>query len=138
MPPNDGDSIDLDLIDMVQRARMLHDADAMPSDFAAVYWIEAKRQPGHYPAATNRAGEWRVSLTAENVDAVWTRVKAATIAGQLGYKSKVSTRPAFGQAAANARMICVRTYDSRDADDVERARLALEQLGVNEMNYVTD
>jgi len=55
--------INLDLIEMVQRARMMHDEDARPSDYAAVYWIEAKRGAGDYPAPTANAGEWRVRLS---------------------------------------------------------------------------
>ena len=44
--------MNLDLIWMVQRARMLHDEEARPSALAAVYWIEAKRKTGDYPAPT--------------------------------------------------------------------------------------
>lgn len=35
----------LDLIGMVQQARMQHDAGAAPSQMDAVYWIEAKAAP---------------------------------------------------------------------------------------------
>ena len=130
--------MNLDLIDMVQRARMMHDEAARPSDYAAVYWIEAKRQPDDYPAATANAGEWRVRLTVETVDAVWEMVKRATVEGKLGYKSKVSTRPAAGQADPDERLMCVRTYDSEDADDVERVRAALNEMGLDTLEYVAD
>lgn len=131
-------TMDLNLIDMVQRARVRHDETARPSDYAAVYWIEAKRQPGAYPAPTAKAGEWRARLTVATVDAVWEKVKAATIAGELGYKSKVSTRPAAGQANPDERMICARTYDAADAHDLQRVRLALEALGLRDLQYVPD
>ncbi len=130
--------MNLDLIEMVQRARMMHDEDARPSDYAAVYWIEAKRGAGDYPAPTANAGEWRVRLTVETVDAVWEMVKEATVAGKLGYKSKVSTRPAAGQADPDERLICARTYDARDADDVERVRAALQAIGLEILEYVAD
>ena len=130
--------LDLDLIDMVQKARMLHDETALPSDYTAVYWIEAKRRAGDFPAPTAYAGEWRVKLLAETVDAVWEAVKALTVAGQLGYKSKVSTRPAAGQAGPEERMICARTYDARDQADVARVRAALQRLGLNDLEYVAD
>ena len=133
--PND---INLDLIAMVQRARLLHDESARPSDLAAVYWIEVKRTDGEFPAVTATAGEWRIALTAKTVDALWARIKAATVAGELGYKSKASTAPAMGQADADARMICVRTYNAGDKADVERVRLALKALGADEMTYVAD
>lgn len=128
----------LNLIEMVQRARMIHDETARPSDYTAVYWIEAKRGTGDYPAPTANAGEWRARLTVETVDAVWETVKRATVAGRLGHKSKVSTRPAAGQADPDARLLCARTYDTRDVDDVERVKRALFGLGLRELEYVAD
>ncbi len=135
---NQPGKVNLDLIEMVQRARMMHDKDARPSDYAAVYWIEAKRGTGDYPAPTANAGEWRARLTVATVDQVWEKVKRATVAGKLGYKSKVSTRPAAGQADLDERLICLRTYDARDADDVERVRVALQALGLETLEYVAD
>ena len=130
--------LNLDLIEMVQRARMLHDAEARPSDLAAVYWIEAKRTEGDYAAPTANAGEWRVPLTAETADAVWEQVKALTVAGKLGYKSKISTRPAAGQVDPDQRLLCVRTYDARDSTDVERVSDALREIGFSGLDYVAD
>ena len=139
MPSNEQPSdLNLDLIQMVQKARMLHDAAARPSELAAVYWIEAKSGADEYPAPTADAGEWRIPLTAENVDAVWERVKSMTVAGQLGYKSKVSTRPAAGQADPDERLLCVRTYDARDSADVERIGKALRETGLRGLEYVAD
>jgi hypothetical protein len=130
--------LNLDLIEMVQRARMLHDAAARPSDLAAVYWIEAKRSEGVYPAPTAKAGEWRVPLLAATADAVWERVKALTVGGKLGYKSKISTRPAAGQVDTDQRLLCVRTYDASDRDDVERVKTALREIGMTGLQYVAD
>lgn len=130
--------LNLDLIEMVQSARMLHDAAARPSDLAAVYWIEAKQTEGNYAAPTANAGEWRVPLMAETADAVWERVKAMTVEGKLGYKSKISTRPAVGQVDPDQRLLCVRTYDARDTIDVERVGKALRETGVTNMEYVPD
>lgn len=132
------DELNLDLIQMVQKARMLHDAAARPSDLAAVYWIEAKAGAGLSPPPSAEAGEWRIHLTAENVDAVWEQVKSLTIAGALGYKSKVSTRPAAGQAKPDERLLCVRTCCARDAKDVERVRKALREIGLTALEYVAD
>ena len=67
----DDNQPNLDLINMVQNARMQHDKTARPSDYAAVYWIEAKRNAGDYPAPTPNTGEWRIKLIMENVDVVW-------------------------------------------------------------------
>lgn len=129
---------DLDLIQMVQRARMLHDESAVPSDVSAVYWIEAKRLPGDYPAPTAKSGEWRVKLSVDTVDAVWERVKALTAAGALGYKSKVSTRPAAGQANPSERLLCARTYDAGDREDVARVGDALRAIGLRDLAYRPD
>ncbi|MCY4537433.1 MAG: DUF1917 domain-containing protein [Chloroflexi bacterium] len=130
--------VDIDLIEMVQRARMMHDAEARPSDYASVYWIEAKRGTGDNPAPTAHAGEWRARLTVATIDTVWEMVKRATVAGNLGYKSKVSTRPAAGQADPDERLLCARTYDARDSADVARVKRALLDLGLRDLKYVAD
>jgi hypothetical protein len=138
MTDKEAGKINLDLIDMVQRARMQHDQVARPSDYAAVYWIEAKDQAGANPGPTSNAGEWRLRLRVETVDAVWDGVRRATEAGRLGYKSKVSTRPAAGQADPDERLICVRTYDADDAEDIARIRRELMGLGLDDLDYVGD
>ena len=53
---SEGANFNLDLIQMVQRARMLHDETAVPSDMTAVYWIEAKRRDGDTPGPTSTGG----------------------------------------------------------------------------------
>jgi len=136
--PDDNNQPNLDLINMVQNARMMNDETARPSDYAAVYWIEAKRKHGDYPAPTPNTGEWRIKLTVENVDAVWEKVKQATVEGKLGYKSKVSTRPAGGQADPDERLLAVRTYSAEDAEDVARIKAELEAMGLTDLSYVPD
>jgi hypothetical protein len=123
---------DLDLIGMVQRARMAHDADAQPSKVTAVYWIEAKRKtvgavPTDGAAPTPRAGSFAIHTTLKTVDAQWAAIKAATEAGTLGYKSKVATASHAG--SADERLIRVLTYDADDTADVARVREALAALG---------
>ncbi len=139
MPKSEQPSdLNLDLILKVQNARMLHDAAARPSSLAAVYWIEAKPRHCEIPAPTATAGEWRIGLRVENVDGIWERVKALTVAGKLGYKSKVSTAPAAGQADPDERLLCVRTYDALDSADVERVGEALRAIGLSGLEYVAD
>lgn len=120
---------DLDLIQRVQKARMMHDNAATPSDVSAVYWIEAKCATENCQSPTPRSGQWVLNTTLEDVDALWETIKKATEAGQLGYKSKVSTASRSG-LPGGPRTICVRTYDRADADDVQRVRHALEKLGI--------
>jgi hypothetical protein len=126
---------DLDLIGMVQKARMMHDAGARPSEMSGVYWIESKDASGKTPAPTPRAGEWVINTSVSDVDALWEKIKTATESGTLGYKSKVSTASKM-QKNPNHRVIVVRTYDADDQSDVERVRDALLALGVTgEMMY---
>lgn len=132
------DNINLDLINMVQNARMAHDKDAQPSKVPGVYWIEVKPNAEGHAMPTPRTGEFRIATDAEHVDDLWATIKQATEAGQLGYKSKVSTRPAHGQPGDTERMICVRTYDADDNADVERIRAALQGLGVDNAVYARD
>ena len=132
-PPN------LDLIRMVQAARMQHDSRALPSQVSGVYWIEAKRKTGDYPAPTPRSGQWVIATTVREVDALWLKIREATEAGLLGYKSKVSTAAGPGQHDVDARLICVRTYDSADEADAQRVRDALRHLGIDEvLRYEAD
>ena len=121
-PPN------LDLIAMVQRARMEHDAQAKPSQVSAVYWIEAKRQTDG-AAATAHAGHWLLRVPVQKVDNTWETIKTATEAGRLGYKSKVAT---IALHERDERTIHVMTYYADDEADVERVRSALNDLGFGE------
>jgi hypothetical protein len=124
---SDSNQPNLDLIRLVQQARMAHDADATPSQVAAVYWIECKpRTPTQAP--TSRAGDWVILTDTQHVDALWAKVKAATLEGALGCKSKVCT--ASHSSDPHAREIRVRTYDSADTADVQRVRAALFTLGI--------
>lgn len=132
---NNGDPLDLDLIAMVQRARMNHDDHAQPSQVSAVYWIEAKA-PNASP--TPHAGAWVIPTRVTEVDALWAKVKTATEAGKLGYKSKVSTSPAKEQGHPNERVVHVRVADSRDAADMQRVQDHLLALGIDNAHFVPD
>lgn len=124
-PPN------LDLIQMVQAARLAHDADVLPSQVHGVYWLEVKREtPG--PGPTSRAGRWVIETTAAEIDALWVLIRTATRDGRLGYKAKATTSARAGGTDIDQREIHVATCDADDAADVERVRLALTALGVTE------
>jgi hypothetical protein len=126
---------DLDLISMVQRARMQHDASATPSQVSGVYWIESKPRVEITP--TSRAGEWVIETDLDAVDALWSRIKQATEDGILGYKAKVSTAPRGREKPLTQRVILVRTVDADDAADVARVRASLTALGVTgDLRYV--
>ena len=128
------DKPNLDLIQMVQQARMQHDADAKPSDVAAVYWIECKYD-GQAP--TPRTGQWILETDHQAVDAHWETIKTATTAGKLGYKSKVSTSSRNLQNA-NARTLMVKTADADDMADVNRVHDVLQTLLPGKWRYERD
>ena len=133
MPDDDSHELqktELDLIQLVQRARMMHDAEAKPSEVAAVYWIEAKCQAETCQEPTPRAGGWVLDTTADVVDDQWETIKAATVAGKLGSKSKVTTASRSGKSN-DSRTLVVRTYDRDDEADVTRVRDALSGLGLD-------
>lgn len=123
---------DLDLIQRVQRARMAHDREARPSEVGGVYWIEAGRQ-GDGPAPTSRAGRFVVMTSADEVDALWAKIRQATEAGALGYKSKVAT--ASRTPNGSDRAIHVLTYDADDISDVRRVGQALAALDIQPQEY---
>jgi Basophilic leukemia-expressed protein Bles03 len=123
------DKPNLDLIEMVQRARMMHDAEAKPSETGGTYWIEAKPF-GDVPAVTARAGQWLIVAPLDEVDALWDIVKRATQQGRLGYKAKVSTAPIPNRMNSEARLIVVCTRDADDAGDVQHIYQTLRHLGI--------
>lgn len=126
-PPN------MDLIRMVQQARMMHDREAVPSQVNSVYWIEAKPLDETLPP-TPRAGEWLIATNISDVDQLWLKIRDATEQGLLGYKSKVATIAIKGQTA-DERMIVVRTRDADEEDDVRRVEAALRGMGITTMRY---
>ncbi|MBX3080192.1 MAG: DUF1917 domain-containing protein [Anaerolineae bacterium] len=127
----------LDLIQLVQRARMANDEDAKPSEVNIGYWIEAKRK-GDGAQPTPRTGQWVIRTNLEDIDAMWERIKTATEAGKLGYKSKAASVSRMGKNASG-RMICVRTYDADDQADVERVLNALREIGIEgKLRYERD
>ena len=124
---DDDTRTDMDLINMVQQARMMFDSQTKPSDVTAVYWIEVKCQGDDCQKPTARAGQWVLDIDATDADAAWDAIKTATEAGELGYKSKISTASRSGKGATS-RTIAVRTYDSADAADKQQILKALQGL----------
>ncbi len=117
---------DLDLIQLVQRARMAHDDQARPSQISGAYWLEAKAPPGAAAGPTVRAAALRADCDVAEVDAVWALLRAATQAGRLGYKAKVAT--AAREAAMQRRELRVLIADRADAAALARVRAALKSL----------
>ena len=117
---------DLDLIQLVQRARMAHDDQTRPSQISGAYWLEAKAPPGARPGPTVRAAALRAEIDVADLDALWASLRAATHAGQLGYKAKVAT--AAREAAPERRELRVLVADRADAQEVARVQARLQAL----------
>lgn len=73
--PTTPEKPNLDLIQLVQQARMAHDCDATPSAVSTMYWIESKPL-SPVPAPTARAGEWVIETTLADVDDLWAKIKS--------------------------------------------------------------
>lgn len=129
MPDNKPQKPNLDLINMVQQARMQHDRAAKPSEVAAVYWIEAKDMTGTAPPPTVRAAQWTLKTTVNQVDELWEAIKVATETGELGYKSKVSTTSR--EDDIHTRTVCVLAHDRDDTAEIERLKARLIELGID-------
>ena len=117
---------ELDLIQLVQRARMAHDDQARPSQISGAYWLEAKAPPGLRRGPTARAAEWRAGVEVAEVDALWETLRKATQAGRLGYKAKVAT--AAREASPARRELRVLVADRADEGDMARVRAELRSL----------
>ena len=117
---------DIDLIQLVQRARMAHDDQARPSQIRGNYWLEAKAPPDLRPGPTRRAAELRAGADGAEIDALWDTLGAATQAGRLGYKAKVAT--AAREAAPARRELRVLLADRADAAEVARVQAELRTL----------
>lgn len=137
MSDDKASKLNMDLINMVQNARMMHDNEAIPSKVPGVYWIESKH-PSPENKPTPRTGEFHIQTTIDEVDAHWLQIKQATEKGLLGYKSKVSTAPTDGKAHGKQRLICIRTYDADNQDDRNRIEAELKKLGFADLSYERD
>jgi hypothetical protein len=115
--------------------------DERPSEVSDRYWIYAERsEASTYPHHGPRGGKWMLFVKNAEVDAWWSKVKAATESGLLGSSSKVATMKQNPNAASpDTRVICVYTYDVGDETDCSRVRDVLRQLGVTwKIPYKTD
>ena len=115
-------------------------AEEKPSKVTEVYWLYAIRQKGTYPRPTSRSGKWLIFVNRNEVDTVWATIKHATEEGKLGGSAKVATAKLSPQATdPDTKVICVYTYDWRDAADVRRIRAELQVLGITQkIPYKTD
>lgn len=102
----------------------------VPSRTLQTYWI-VQDAPDSPPEAIEdeNAGKWLIFTEPENVDAAWKKVRDATVAGELGISTKVSTAKPNPDSRDTRKVIYVYTRDWADEADVMRVRKKLRDLG---------
>ncbi len=102
-----------------------------PSQVTETSWIYTFRKVGDYPRSTLRSGKWLVFINVKEIDIVWKKIKIATEKGLLGNETKVATAVNNPYAKnQDEKVICIKTYNIDDIDDVMRIRQELRNLGI--------
>ena len=108
-----------------------------PSKTTQTYWI-VQDAPGSAQEATEdeNAGKWLIFQEPDQVDAVWKKVRDATVALELGISAKISTAKPNPDSRDARKVIYVYTKDWADEPDVMRVREKLRDLGfVDRIGY---
>ena len=109
----------------------------VPTKTTQMYWI-VQDAPGSAPEAIEdeNAGKWLIFQEPDLVDAVWTKVRDATVALELGISAKVSTAKPNPDSRDNRKVVYIYTKDWADEEDVLRVREKLRELGfVDRIGY---
>jgi hypothetical protein len=109
----------------------------IPSKTTQMYWI-VQDAPDNLPEAIEdeNAGKWLIFQEPDQVDVSWKKVRDATVAGELGISTKVSTAKPNPESRDNRKVIYVYTKDWADEADVMRVRQKLKGLGfVDRIGY---
>jgi hypothetical protein len=118
--------------------QMLCDGEGVvPTKTTQMYWI-VQDAPGSAPEAIEdeNAGKWLLFQEPDLVDAVWKKVRDATVALDLGISAKVSTAKPNPDSRDNRKVVYVYTKDWADEADVLRVREKLRELGfVDRIGY---
>jgi hypothetical protein len=102
----------------------------VPSKTTQMYWI-VQDAPESLPEAIEdeNAGKWLIFTEPEAVDVAWVKIRDATVAGELGISTKVSTAKPNPDSRDTRKVIYVYTKDWADEADVMRVRQKLKELG---------
>ena len=109
----------------------------IPSKTTQTYWI-VQDAPGSAPEAIEdeNAGKWLIFQEPDQVDAVWKKVRDATVALELGISAKISTAKPNPDSRDARKVIYVYTKDWADEPDVMRVREKLREIGfVDRIGY---
>ena len=118
-------------------AMLCNGEGVVPTKTTQMYWIVLDA-PGSAPEAIEdeNAGKWLIFQDPDQVDASWKKVRDATVAGELGISTKVSTAKPNPDSRDNRKVIYVYTTDWADEIDVMRVREKLRELGfVDRIGY---
>ena len=108
-----------------------------PSKTTQTYWI-VQDAPGSAPEAIEEeaVGKWLIFQEPDQIDALWIKVRDATVALTLGISAKVSTAKPNPASRDSRKVIYVYTKDWADEPDVMRVRERLRELGfVDRIGY---
>ncbi|MDD3135592.1 MAG: DUF1917 domain-containing protein [Methanoregula sp.] len=108
-----------------------------PSKTTQTYWI-VQDAPGSAPEAIEdeAVGKWLIFQEPDQIDALWIKVRDATVALTLGISAKVSTAKPNPASRDSRKVIYVYTKDWADEPDVMRVRERLRELGfVDRIGY---
>jgi hypothetical protein len=109
----------------------------IPSKTTQMYWI-VQDAPDSPPEAIEdeNAGKWLIFQEPDQVDGSWKKVRDATVTGDLGISTKVSTAKPNPESRDNRKVIYIYTRDWADETDVMRVRQKLRELGfVDRIGY---
>jgi hypothetical protein len=109
----------------------------IPSRTTQMYWI-VQDAPDSHPEAIEdeNAGKWLIFLEPDIIDGAWKKVRDATVAGELGISTKISTAKPNPESRDNRKVIYIYTKDWADEADVMRVRTKLKDLGfVDRIGY---
>jgi hypothetical protein len=95
-----------------------------PSEIADEPWVGAS-PPTSDARDGRRVGKWLIFTPRDHHDEVWSKIRVATEAGDLGCSAKAAT----ARRNQPTMLTCVYTYDFEDYDDVRRVLAALRALG---------
>ena len=108
-----------------------------PSQITNGYWIYAISKKKS-PEPADNCGKWMIfGYKGEQLDSIWEGVKKAVEKGLLGSSAKCSTAKENPNSFnKNSGVICVRTYDSSDKEDLKRIAKELFKIeGVEKLFY---
>ncbi|QSZ67292.1 DUF1917 domain-containing protein [Methanofollis aquaemaris] len=103
----------------------------VPTRTTQMYWITVDN-PAVQDLSPNdeQAGKWLIFSDISGVDALWKKIRDATLAGDLGISAKVSTARPNPDSRDDRKVVYVYTRDWSDEADVMQVREHLRALGV--------